>query len=49
MQTNSTTQINNKILELEEWLKTNSPEHEARPQIEADLRNLKLKLADGRD
>lgn len=48
MQTNSTA-IQQKIEELEEWLKTNSPEHESRPQIEADLRNLKLQQADGRD
>jgi hypothetical protein len=49
MQTNSTTQINNKILELQEWLRSNPAEHPSRPQIETDLRNLKLELANGRD
>lgn len=49
MQTNSTTQINNKILELEEWLRSNPAEHPSRPQIETDLRNLKLELTNGRD
>jgi hypothetical protein len=49
MQTNYTTQINNKILELEEWLRSNPAEHPSRPQIETDLRNLKLELTDGRD
>lgn len=49
MQTNSTTQINNKILELEEWLRSNPAEHPSRPQIETDLRNLKLELPNGRD
>lgn len=49
MQTNSTTQINNKILELEEWLRSNPAEHPSRPQIETDLRKLKLELANGRD
>ncbi|MEO7977741.1 hypothetical protein [Flavobacterium sp.] len=34
-------QRKNKIAELEQWLFDNSPEHEARPQIEADLRKLK--------
>lgn len=34
-------QIHNKIAELEQWLRDNSPEHEARPNIEADLRRLK--------
>lgn len=32
------TQLQNKIAELQQWLQDNSPEHEARPQIEADLR-----------
>ncbi|WP_163401554.1 hypothetical protein [Flavobacterium fluviatile] len=36
-------QITNKIAELEKWLHDNSPEHEARPNIEADLRKLKEK------
>ena len=49
MQTNSTTQINNKILELEEWLRSNPAEHPSRTQIETDLRNLKLELTNGRD
>jgi len=42
----------NKIDLLEEWLKVNSPEHEARHQIEADLRKAKQDLihaSDGRD
>lgn len=33
------TQLKNKIAELKQWLQDNSPEHEARPQIERDLRN----------
>ena len=32
------TQLKNKIAELKQWLQDNSPEHEARPQIESDLR-----------
>lgn len=36
-----TQQKANKIEELEQWLRDNSPEHEARPQIEADLRRLR--------
>ena len=38
-------QLKNKISELEQWLFDNSPEHEARPQIEADLRKAKEQLA----
>ncbi len=33
-----------RIAELEKWLQENSPEHEARPYIEKDLRELKTKL-----
>lgn len=33
--------LKNKIAELEQWLQDNSSEHEARPQINADLRNAK--------
>jgi phosphoglycerate-specific signal transduction histidine kinase len=45
-------QLTNKIAELEEWLRANSPEHEYRAQIEADLRKAKQDLIlvqDGRD
>jgi hypothetical protein len=31
-------QLKNKIADLKQWLTDNSPEHEARPSIEADLR-----------
>ena len=44
MQTKKELQI--KINELENWLKDNSPEHEARPQIEKDLRDLQIKLTE---
>ena len=37
-------QIKTKITELEQWLTDNHPEHCARPQIEADLRNAKQEL-----
>ena len=37
-------QLITKITELENWLTVNSPEHEARPQIERDLRELKQQL-----
>jgi hypothetical protein len=33
------TQLKNKIAELKQWLRDNASEHEARPQIERDLRN----------
>jgi molecular chaperone DnaK (HSP70) len=39
-------ELQTKITELENWLKDNSPEHEARPQIEKDLRDLKSKLTE---
>lgn len=32
-------QLQNKIQELKQWLQDNSLEHEARPQIESDLRD----------
>lgn len=38
-------QLKNKISELEQWLKENASEHEARPHIEADLRKAKEELA----
>ena len=38
-------QLKNKISDLEQWLTDNSPEHEARPQIEADLRKAKEQLS----
>jgi len=41
--------IQKKIEELEEWLKANPSDHPSRPQVETDLRNLKLELTDGRD
>lgn len=37
--------LKNKIAELTQWLFDNSSEHEARPQIEADLRKAKEELA----
>lgn len=37
-------QLKNKIADREQWLFDNSPEHEARPQIEADLRKAKEEL-----
>jgi hypothetical protein len=49
MQTKSTQAIENKIQELEEWLKFNPADHPSRPQVETDLRNLKLELTNGRD
>jgi hypothetical protein len=33
-----------RIAELENWLTENPPEHESRPIIETDLRELKTKL-----
>ncbi len=42
-------QLKNKISELEQWLFDNSSEHEARPMIEADLRNAKEQLANFKD
>ncbi len=38
-------QLKNKIAELEQWLFDNSPEHEARPMVIADLQKAKDKLA----
>lgn len=38
-------QLTRKIEDLEQWLRDNSSEHEARPTIEADLRNYRIKLA----
>jgi len=32
------TQLKNKIAELKQWLQDNDPQHQARPQIERDLR-----------
>jgi hypothetical protein len=49
MQTNSPEAIQKKIQELEEWLKFNPADHPSRPQLETDLRNLKLELADERN
>lgn len=39
------TQLENKKVELEQWLRDNSTEHEARPMIESDLRRTNEKLA----
>lgn len=38
------TELESKIQELRDWLSKNSPEHEARTQIESDLRNLEKEL-----
>ncbi|MCV9929491.1 hypothetical protein OIU83_17655 [Flavobacterium sp. LS1R49] len=38
-------QLKNKIAQLEQWLFDNASEHEARPQIETDLRKAKEQLA----
>jgi hypothetical protein len=37
-------QLKNKIADLEQWLKDNHSEHQARPQIESDLRKAKEQL-----
>jgi hypothetical protein len=37
-------QLKNRITQLEQWLFDNSAEHEARPQIETDLRKAKEQL-----
>jgi len=37
-------QLENKISELEQWLRDNNTEHEARPIIEKDLRIFRQKL-----
>jgi hypothetical protein len=37
-------QLINRIALLEQWLSDNSPEHDARPNIEADLRKAKEEL-----
>ena len=42
-------QLKNKISELEQWLRENSSEHEARPNIEADLRKAKEELTKIKD
>lgn len=38
-------QLKNKKEELEQWLRDNSTEHEARPMIESDLRRVNDQLA----
>lgn len=42
-------QLKNKIADLKQWLKDNSSEHEARPQIERDLRKAEEQLSQKRN